>query len=292
MLDMSVRAKILQLMLNLKREFGFTYLYITHDLATAKFFCDRIAILYLGRIVEIGTVGGDLRGSEASVHEGAPEGDSGARPDVGACRATCRAARFPTRRGRRSDARSTRAVPARSRSAAGRVATCEICSRRVGRGMPEEAVRGRAGSAREPGAARRLVDVVSARGLGRSAPAPTSWRSWSRIRADDPEEPFWRGVREYPPWRRARRRRAQRAVRAAASTGRAAFRSSATSTTRRRWRAVEASPVDACSTKSRPKAALRRSRLATVVRLRGRRGHAGPRGASAPGPRAGGRARA
>ncbi|MBA3433121.1 MAG: ABC transporter ATP-binding protein [Actinobacteria bacterium] len=54
MLDMSVRAKILELMLKLKREFGFTYLYITHDLATAKFFCDRIAILYLGRIVEIG----------------------------------------------------------------------------------------------------------------------------------------------------------------------------------------------------------------------------------------------
>lgn len=54
MLDMSVRAKILELMLKLKHEFGFTYLYITHDLATAKFFCDRIAILYLGRIVEIG----------------------------------------------------------------------------------------------------------------------------------------------------------------------------------------------------------------------------------------------
>jgi peptide/nickel transport system ATP-binding protein len=54
MLDMSVRAKILQLMLDLKRELGLTYLYITHDLATAKFFCDRIAILYLGRVVEIG----------------------------------------------------------------------------------------------------------------------------------------------------------------------------------------------------------------------------------------------
>ena len=54
MLDMSVRAKILELMLELKREFGLTYLYITHDLATAKFFCDRIAILYLGRVVEIG----------------------------------------------------------------------------------------------------------------------------------------------------------------------------------------------------------------------------------------------
>ena len=54
MLDMSVRAKILELMLMLKEQFNFTYLYITHDLATAKFFCDRIAILYLGRVVEIG----------------------------------------------------------------------------------------------------------------------------------------------------------------------------------------------------------------------------------------------
>ena len=54
MLDMSVRAKILELMLQLKRELDLTYLYITHDLATAKFFCDRIAILYLGRVVEIG----------------------------------------------------------------------------------------------------------------------------------------------------------------------------------------------------------------------------------------------
>ncbi|MGH8965886.1 MAG: ABC transporter ATP-binding protein, partial [Actinomycetes bacterium] len=55
MLDMSVRAKILQLMLELKQDLGLTYVYITHDLATAKFFCDRIAIMYLGRIVEIGT---------------------------------------------------------------------------------------------------------------------------------------------------------------------------------------------------------------------------------------------
>ncbi|MGH2723442.1 MAG: ABC transporter ATP-binding protein [Actinomycetota bacterium] len=54
MLDMSVRAKILELMIGLKDEMDLTYLYITHDLATAKFFCDRIAIMYLGRIVEIG----------------------------------------------------------------------------------------------------------------------------------------------------------------------------------------------------------------------------------------------
>jgi oligopeptide/dipeptide ABC transporter ATP-binding protein len=54
MLDMSVRAKILQLMLDLKDDLGLTYVYITHDLASAKFFCDRVAIMYLGRIVELG----------------------------------------------------------------------------------------------------------------------------------------------------------------------------------------------------------------------------------------------
>lgn len=54
MLDMSVRAKILELMLALKRDLDLTYVYITHDLATAKFFCDRIAIMYLGRVVEMG----------------------------------------------------------------------------------------------------------------------------------------------------------------------------------------------------------------------------------------------
>ncbi|MGH2944967.1 MAG: ABC transporter ATP-binding protein [Solirubrobacteraceae bacterium] len=54
MLDMSVRAKILELMGELKQQLDLTYLYITHDLATAKYFCDRIAIMYLGRIVEIG----------------------------------------------------------------------------------------------------------------------------------------------------------------------------------------------------------------------------------------------
>ncbi len=56
MLDMSVRAKILQLLTELKRDLGLTYIYITHDLASARFFCDRIAIMYLGKIVEIGPV--------------------------------------------------------------------------------------------------------------------------------------------------------------------------------------------------------------------------------------------
>jgi oligopeptide/dipeptide ABC transporter ATP-binding protein len=54
MLDMSVRAKILELMQALKDELELSYVYVTHDLATAKFFCDSIAIMYLGRIVEYG----------------------------------------------------------------------------------------------------------------------------------------------------------------------------------------------------------------------------------------------
>ncbi len=54
MADVSVRAMILELMVRLKEEFDLTYLFITHDLATCKYICDRIAIMYLGKIVEIG----------------------------------------------------------------------------------------------------------------------------------------------------------------------------------------------------------------------------------------------
>ncbi|MQA83425.1 MAG: ATP-binding cassette domain-containing protein [Streptosporangiales bacterium] len=53
-LDMSVRARVLELMLELGRDLDLTYLFITHDLATARFLCDRIGILYLGNLVEWG----------------------------------------------------------------------------------------------------------------------------------------------------------------------------------------------------------------------------------------------
>jgi peptide/nickel transport system ATP-binding protein len=54
MADVSVRALLLDLMRRLKDEFNLTYLFITHDLATAKYICDKIGIMYLGRIVEVG----------------------------------------------------------------------------------------------------------------------------------------------------------------------------------------------------------------------------------------------
>jgi oligopeptide/dipeptide ABC transporter ATP-binding protein len=54
MLDVSIRAEILTLLLRLRDERGITILYITHDLATAAYLADRVAVMYLGTIVEIG----------------------------------------------------------------------------------------------------------------------------------------------------------------------------------------------------------------------------------------------
>jgi len=65
MLDISVRAGILKLMLDLRNEFNLTYLFITHDLATARNFVDRIAVMYLGRIMETGETKSVI---EAPVH--------------------------------------------------------------------------------------------------------------------------------------------------------------------------------------------------------------------------------
>jgi len=55
MLDASVQAQVLELMLELKREFDLTYLFITHDLWLARFLCDRIAVMSAGKIVELGS---------------------------------------------------------------------------------------------------------------------------------------------------------------------------------------------------------------------------------------------
>jgi len=53
MVDVSIKAQLLELMLDLKRDLDLTYLFISHDLATARHVCDRIAIMYLGKLIEI-----------------------------------------------------------------------------------------------------------------------------------------------------------------------------------------------------------------------------------------------
>ena len=54
MLDVSIRAEILLLLKSLKEKYGASFIYITHDLATARYFSDRIAIMYAGQIIELG----------------------------------------------------------------------------------------------------------------------------------------------------------------------------------------------------------------------------------------------
>jgi len=56
MIDVSLRAGILNLMIDLKEKFGLTYLFITHDIAQARYVGDRMAVMYLGKIVELGPI--------------------------------------------------------------------------------------------------------------------------------------------------------------------------------------------------------------------------------------------
>jgi peptide/nickel transport system ATP-binding protein len=79
MADVSVRALLLDLMVQLKKELNLTYLFITHDLATAKYICDRIGILYLGRMAEVETCRRCIP-PLASLHPGLDGGCAGADP--------------------------------------------------------------------------------------------------------------------------------------------------------------------------------------------------------------------
>jgi peptide/nickel transport system ATP-binding protein len=55
MLDVSIRADVLNLMIDLVKKYNMAFLYITHDLALARHICDRIAVMYLGKVMEQGS---------------------------------------------------------------------------------------------------------------------------------------------------------------------------------------------------------------------------------------------
>ena len=54
-LDVSIQAQVINLMQDIKKEFNLTYMFISHDLRIIKHFCDRVMVMYLGNVVEIGS---------------------------------------------------------------------------------------------------------------------------------------------------------------------------------------------------------------------------------------------
>ena len=76
---MSIQSQVLNLLVELKQEFGLTYLFVAHDLAVVGYISDRIAVMYLGKVVELATGGRPLRAAAAPVHGGAALGDPGRR---------------------------------------------------------------------------------------------------------------------------------------------------------------------------------------------------------------------
>ena len=79
-LDVSIQSQILNLLRDLQREFDLTYLFIAHDLAVIKYISDRVAVMYLGVIVEVAESHALYEEPAASVHAGVAVGDSDPGP--------------------------------------------------------------------------------------------------------------------------------------------------------------------------------------------------------------------
>ena len=79
-LDVSIQSQVLNLLVELKQEFNLTYLFVAHDLAVVGYISDRVAVMYLGKVVEFATSEDLFLSPPAPVHAGAPLGQPRADP--------------------------------------------------------------------------------------------------------------------------------------------------------------------------------------------------------------------
>ena len=78
-LDVSVQAQILNLMLDLQKRLNLTYLFVAHNLSVVKHICDRVAVMYVGKLVEMANTEELYRVAQASVHRRADGRRAGRR---------------------------------------------------------------------------------------------------------------------------------------------------------------------------------------------------------------------
>ena len=119
-LDVSIQAQVVALLLDLQQRLKLTYLFIAHDLRLVENICSRVAVMYLGKIVEMGETQRAVRAADASLHARAAQRDSGARSRCAA----------PADRAGSAELRSRGAAAAdRRRALGGGLAELDSCSR-------------------------------------------------------------------------------------------------------------------------------------------------------------------